>query len=67
MLESDLFLESVMMVLDIDDARDWLYGPVTGHVLPVAKVEIDPAVGRTLLENLHCSSHAEFRLIQILQ
>ena len=57
MLESDLFLESVVMVLDVDDAGDGLYGPVTGDVLPVAEVEVDPAIGRTLLENLYCSSH----------
>ena len=56
-LESDLFLESVVMVLDVDDASDGLYGAVTGDVLPVAEVEVDPAIGGALLENLNCSSH----------
>ena len=40
-----LFLESVVMVLDVDNAGDWLDGPVTGDVLPVAQVEVDSPVG----------------------
>ena len=56
-LESDLFLESVVMVLDVDDPGDGLYGAVTGDVLPVAEVEVDPAIRGALLENLNCSSH----------
>ena len=56
-VQSVLFLESVVVVLDVDDARDWRDGSVTGDVLSIAKVEIHSAVGRTLLKYLDSSAH----------
>ena len=46
-----------MVVLDVDDARDGRDGSVTRDKLSVSQVEINSAVGRTLLEYLDSSAH----------
>ena len=56
--ECPRFLESVVMVLDVDDPCDGLNGPVTGDILPVTEVEIHSPVRGALLEYLDSPSHS---------